>query len=338
MKAAVYKEKQRLVIEEVATPMPGPGQVLVKVKYCSICGTDVHLWQYDMVEPGSIMGHEFCGTIAEVGEGVTQWKPGDPVVGGGGTAPSGFYSPALQIPRFSWRTAWFGKPQYGAYAEYVLMEAWAPLPIPEGVSEEAAAMAEPCSVAVHAVRLSKLRAGDTIAVLGAGPIGLLCLQVARVSGAAAVYVSEPSPARAQAAMQLGADRVMDPLNVDVVAEMVRHTGGFGPHVAFECAAARSSLQEALKMVRRNGQVVVVSLAWDEVPIRTVDWAAREVEMKTAASKLPEEWQICLMLMQQGKVRVNPMITRDSYVPLSNIQEAFESLVSPNTEIKLLVVP
>ncbi|MDP7105393.1 MAG: alcohol dehydrogenase catalytic domain-containing protein, partial [SAR202 cluster bacterium] len=93
MRAAVYKGKQRLEIEEVPTPTPGPGQVLLKIKYCAICGTDVHAFLFDIASPGTVLGHEYCGTIAEVGPGVTRWKKGDRVIGEGGVPPPSFNKP-----------------------------------------------------------------------------------------------------------------------------------------------------------------------------------------------------------------------------------------------------
>ncbi|MDP3064678.1 MAG: zinc-binding dehydrogenase, partial [Chloroflexota bacterium] len=187
-----------------------------------------------------------------------------------------------------------------------------------------------------AVRLSRLRLGDAVAVLGAGPIGLLCLQVVRAAGAGAVYVSEPAPGRARAAERLGATRVFDPTKADVVSEIVALTGGLGVPVAFECAAGAHSLQQALEMVRREGQVVVVSLAWENVPVLTVEWVGREVEMKTAYGSEPEDWRISLDLMAQGKVRADGVVTEECFLPLERIQEAFEGLMRPSQQVQLVV--
>ena len=336
MKAAVYKEKQRLVVEEVPTPSPGPGQVLIRVTQCAICGSDVHRFQHGMLRPDAVMGHEYCGVIAELGEGVNEKKVGDRVVGGGGTPPEGGRVPQ---PRYTARTLGFQPGAGGAYAEYVVGAAWRFLPVPEGVSDDTAALAEPCSVAVHAVRLSKLRLGDRVAVIGTGPIGLLCLQAARASGATTIYVSEPTEARAAAARRMGADVVINPVETDVVAEMVELTDGQGPDVVFECAAAHGTLQQALEMVRRDGQVVVVSLAWEEDPVLSVEWVGREVEMKTAYGSQPVDWRTTLALMERGAVNVEPMIGAESHVPLDNIQEAFESLIRPGSAAAhLTVVP
>ena len=213
MRAAVYKGERRLEVEDIATPTAGAGEVVIRVRYCAVCGTDVHAFMYDVAPPGTVMGHEYCGTVTEVGEGVTRWQVGDRVVGGGGNPPPGYVRTGARFdPRYNYRTMGFPEgAKTRAYAEYVLLEDWEPLPIPDGVSDEEAALAEPCAVTVHAVRLSQLKLGDSVLVMGAGPIGLFCMQTARAAGATSVFVSEPAPARADAARRLGADRGYQPV-------------------------------------------------------------------------------------------------------------------------------
>ncbi len=338
MKAAVYKGRQQFSIEEVATPSPGPGQVLVKVKYSAICGTDVHGFLYDVVPPGSVMGHEYCGAIAELGPDTSRWEVGDRVVGGGGVNPSGVKRAARSEPRFNFRTMGYAPEARRAYAEYVVLEEWEPIPIPEGVPDEAATLCEPCSVAVHAVRESNLRLGDAAVVLGAGPIGMFCLQVARAAGAGSVIVSEPAPARKDAALELGADAVIDPTEEDVIERVVDLTGGGGPDVVFDCAGAGSTLDQAMTMVRRGGQVVLVALAWEPTSVLPVDWIAREINLRASFGALSHEWRIALGLMEAGKVNVGPMVPGESYVPLDDIQEVFDSLRRPSTQLQMVVRP
>ena len=336
MKAAVYKGNQRLEVEELPTPKPGSGQVLVKVSFCAICGTDVHAFLYDIAPPGTVMGHEYSGTIAEVGPDVTEWKEGDRVVGGGGTPPLGRESPLRKDPRFNYRTMGFAGGRQRAYAEYTLMEHWEPVPIPDGVSDEEAALCEPCAVTVHAVRKSQLKLGDTVAVLGAGPIGLLCMQVARSAGAGRVYVSEPAPARRQAALALGADAVLDPTQEDAVDRIAALTGDVGPDIVFECAAARSTLDQAFSLVRRHGEVVLIALAWEPTEVLPVDWAAREIRFQTSFGTGPEDWLIALDLIRAGKVTMGPLLSEASFIPLSDVQNAFEALVKPTTQLQMVI--
>jgi threonine dehydrogenase-like Zn-dependent dehydrogenase len=339
MKAAVYRGNQRLEIEDIPKPEPGPGQVLVKVKYCAICGSDVHRFQHDMLNPGVVLGHEYCGTIAETGVGVNSRHVGDRVVGGGGTPPPGNPPSLAAAPRYTARELGFTPAaSWGGYAEYVLMDAWRPLPVPDSVTDETACLTEPCAISMHAIRLSHLKVGDNVAIVGAGPIGLLAQQIVNAAGAGRVYVSDPSPGRRDAALRFGADRVLDPTREDVVAELVDETSGLGPDIVLECAGGRGSLQQSLSMVRRAGQVVVVSLAWEEDPVLTVDWVGREIEMKTAYGSSPAEWQMCVRLMEQGKIVSGAMVPEESIVPLDDIQAAFESLIRPQHQVQIVIAP
>ena len=214
MKAAEHPGKQQIVVEDLPIPEPGPSEILVKVGYSAICGTDVHAFLYDIALPGSVMGHEFSGTVAAVGPGVELWKEGDRVVGGGGNPPPGMEAPLRRQEQYNYRLEGFASTRKRGYAEYTLLNDWEPIAIPENVSDLQACLTEPCAVVVRAVRLSKQRLGDTVAVLGAGPIGLLCMQAARAAGARQVIVSEPSGARREVASLLSADSHIYPLVED----------------------------------------------------------------------------------------------------------------------------
>ena len=198
-------------------------------------------------------------------------------------------------------------------------------------------MCEPCAVAVHAVRISKMRLGDTVAVLGAGPIGLLCMQVARAAGASRVFVSEPAPARAEAALRLGADAVINPTESDAIERIVELSDGLGPDVVFECAAAKSTLDDALHMVRRSGQVMLVAITWEPTELLPPDWMGREVGLQASwGNGGPEDWRIALDLIRTGKVTMDPLVSDASFVPLENIQGAFEALCKPSTQLQMVV--
>ncbi len=335
MRAAVYKGNQQFAVEEMADPTPGPEQVVVDVAFCAICGTDVHAFLYDVAPAGTVMGHEYSGTVSAIGPGVTRLAVGDRVVGGGGEPPPAGSAPA-RGPRFNYRTEGITNKVVMGYAERVLMEEWQPIPTPKGVSDQEAAMCEPCAVTVHAVRLSQLKLGDSVAVLGAGPIGLLCMQVARASGAGKVIVSEPAPARAEAARRLGADAVIDPTELDATERIVELTDGLGPDVVFECAASRSTLDQALNMARRRGQVVLVAIAWEPTAVLPANWMARQVSLQSTFGAEPRDWRIALELIRAGKVTMEPLVSEASFLPLADIQSAFEALCEPSTQVQMVV--
>ena len=337
MKAAVIRGTQQIQVEDVPTPEPGPNQVLVKIKYSAICGSDVHRFQYGMMNSGSIMGHEYIGEVVQLGGDVTLLNEGDRVVSGGGEPPEGI-SARTAGDRYSARTMGLKTPPQGGFAEYIVLDEWRPLKIPNNVSNELAVLAEPAAIAVHAVRRSKFSIGDSVVVMGAGPIGLLTMQVLNAGGAGAVYVSEPATARAEAARVLGATVVMNPTNEDVVSKVLEISGGPGVPIAFDAAAARPTLQQGLEMVRRGGQVLVVSMAWEDVDLLTVEWIGREVEMKASYGSQPIDWRTVLKLMERGLLSKQAMVTDESFIGFDEMQSSMERLMKPEEHVQLVLVP
>ena len=337
MKAAVTRGTQQIQVEDVPTPEPGPNQVLIKIKYSAICGSDVHRFQYGMMNSGSIMGHEYIGEVVQSGASVTLLNEGDRVVSGGGESPEGV--PARTAgDRYSARTMGLKAPLQGGFAEYIVLDEWRPLVIPKNVSDELAVLAEPASIAVHAVRTSKFSIGDSVVVMGAGPIGLLTMQVLNAAGAGAVYVSEPATARADAARVLGATIVMNPTEEDVVSKILEISGGPGVPIAFDAAAAQPTLQQGLEMVRRGGQVLVVSMAWENVDLLTVEWIGREVEMKASYGSQPIDWRTVLNLMERGLLSEQAMVTDESFIGFDEMQSSMERLMKPDEHVQLVLVP
>jgi (R,R)-butanediol dehydrogenase/meso-butanediol dehydrogenase/diacetyl reductase len=340
MRAAVYTGPQRFEVQEVPVPRPDAGEILVRVEYASICGTDVHGFMHDVVPHGSTLGHEYSGTVAALGEGVRHWSVGDPIVGGGGERPSGMPRFVDSDPRLNFREAGFKAmpPSAQAYGEYVVMKGWQPLALPDGVSLLTASMTEPLCKGVRSIHKSHFRIGDSVAVIGAGPIGLFCIQVAVAAGASKVIAVEPAAARAKAATESGADVVLDPREVDVEEVLVKLTDGNGPHVVIETAGARSTLSDSMAAVRKRGSVVLVALSWDPVPVMPVDWIAREVRMVTTISDEPSDWRTGLDLMARGLVTTEPLLAPGAVVPLESIQDTFESLTTPSDQIKMVIRP
>ena len=337
MKAAVTRGTQQIQVEDVPTPEPGSNQVLVKIKYSAICGSDVHRFQYGMMNSGSIMGHEYIGEVVQLGSDVTLLNEGDRVVSGGGESHEGV--PARSAAdRYSARTMGLKAPPQGGFAEYIVLDEWRPLVIPKNVSDELAVLAEPASIAVHAVRTSKFSIGDSVVVMGAGPIGLLTMQVLNAAGAGAVYVSEPATARADAARVLGATIVMNPTEEDVVSKILEISGGPGVPIAFDAAAAQPTLQQGLEMVRRGGQVLVVSMAWENVDLLTVEWIGREVEMKASYGSQPIDWRTVLNLMERGLLSEQAMVTDESFIGFDEMQSSMERLMKPDEHVQLVLVP
>jgi threonine dehydrogenase-like Zn-dependent dehydrogenase len=333
MKAAVFQENKRLVVEKVAEPVPEPDEIVMKVAYCAICGSDLHRYAYAMMRPGTIMGHEFSGVVVGMGKNVKKWKVGDRVTRSGGMPAPGRDLPNFP-PRYSAKERGFLPQKPGGYAEYLAIQEEKVMAIPELVTDLESSLVEPLTVAVHAVRSSKIKLGDTAVVLGAGPIGLFAQQCAQLAGAGRVYVSEVNPARLKVAEILGAHKVFNPERIDLVQEIVNHTE-IGADVAFECAGARPTLQQAMELVKMGGQVVLVSLAWEPVNCLPVEWVGREVELKSCYAHLNSEWLVSMNLLQEKKVRMEPMISR--VVDLDQIDETFQELLDPGNQLVQVIV-
>ena len=339
MKAAVYKGNQTLSVEDIPIRDLEPDEILVKIKYSAICGSDVHAFLYDMVDIGHVMGHEYSGVVKEVGSSVNLFKKGDRIAGGGGTPPPGQENPIRIKDQFNFINEGIYKntKRTNGFAEYTILKEWQPIKLSDEITDLQGALIEPCAVVVRAVRLSNQKLGDNVLVLGAGPIGLLCLQVAKAAGASKIVVSEPSSIRREAALALGADVVIDALNPNINQMIVSAMDNVGPDIVFECAAASPTLDLALNVVRKKGSVMLVALAWVDIPLLPVKWAAKEVTMSTTFGTESQDWKIAAELISKGKINLDPMLSNTDFIKLDDIQKAFESLIKPselNTIIKI----
>jgi 2-desacetyl-2-hydroxyethyl bacteriochlorophyllide A dehydrogenase len=259
MKAVVLRGAGQVEVVEVARPQPGPGEALIRVGYCGICGSDLEAFQTGMYEAGLVIGHEFAGTIAALGPGTAGWQVGDRVVASD-AIPCYECGPCREGRLDACQSlTMVGVTHDGALAEYVCMPVRGLHRLPPAVSLRQGALAEPLAVALNAVRRSRLRIGDRALVMGAGPIGLLTLQSALVAGARMVAVTEVEPARAAVARRLGATAVLDPARENVGVALASLTDGLGPDVVYVCTGAPEPFRDAISLVRKGGQVFVVGL-------------------------------------------------------------------------------
>lgn len=334
MKAAIYKELGRFAVEEVPTPVPGPNDVLCKVTYCGICGTDLHNYSFGITSPGSQLGHEWCGVVEKVGDAVKNFTPGQrvmPYKHPGGPPP---------FPRLNGRMVYSMPNRRGAYAEFTVAAVSGLIKIPDEISDEAAACTEPLVAGLHAVRLGNIKISDTVAFIGAGPIALFMIQRVRQAGARAVYVSEITEIRARKAAELGADRVFNPLKENFINEVVNLTGHLGPDIVYECAAAKNTLNQACQLVARNGRIVCLAVYQEPITLEPLDWYMMQPEIKftTNGDSTPFDWEIAVELLKKKQINVETTIS--DIVPLINIQETFQTLLKPatNTMLRVLIKP
>lgn len=343
MRAMVLRGKA-LQVEDVEKPAPGPGQVLAKVLACGICGSDLHAARFledmianskasgssawDTLDPATaiVMGHEFVAEVVEAGPDVEGWEPGTRVTSipvlPDGTAPNGFRSIgyAPEVP--------------GAYGEYVLMGTSMLLRVADSVPDEVAATTEPCAVGLHAVRKAELGSQDHALVMGAGPIGLMTLLWLKHEGVGHVTVSDYAPARRALAGQLGADLVVDPAATDLQAAH-EAMNGTRPTVVFECVGVPGTLEQAMELVERMGQVVVVGVCMQPDTIRPMVGINKQLTMKFVLGYTPAEYEEALGALTSGAIDTRPLITRT--VTLDELPAAFAALASPE-DCKVVLKP
>jgi (R,R)-butanediol dehydrogenase/meso-butanediol dehydrogenase/diacetyl reductase len=334
MKAVVVRNPD-MVVEYVPRPHAGPDDVVLKVKYSGICGSEVHRFEAGSFLDGAICGHEPFGVIEELGENVTGWQNGDRAV-------VIAYDPCRQCRwcqlgqyQLCVKKDWIGigdKP--GGFAEYVKVYPSMLVPVPQHVSDRAAALTEPVAVALHAVGSAHINIGDRVVVIGAGPIGLLVLQCLQVAGAGAVGVIESAEGRRNLAAKLGADSVLEPGTEDM-AGVLTHALGNEPDVVFDCAGAVSTLQQAIDLVRPHGKVMLVGVSMEPVPIIPIQWGRKEAELKTSIA-YRDEFPLALELIAKGKINVESLIS--DIIPLKEVGNTLKALRQPNDQIKILIDP
>ena len=347
MRASRLHGLRDLRVEDLPRPEPGPGEVLLKVAAVGTCGSDVHYYVEgrigDQVVTAPItMGHEFSAWVAGLGEGVEGLEIGQLVA----------VEPAIHCgececcqhghPNLCPNVRFCGTPPIdGVFAEYAVMPAENCFPLPEGFTPAAAAMLEPLGVAIHTVDLAHLKPGQTVAVLGAGPIGLLTAAVARAAGASEIYVTEPLAYRRAFALQYRAaglavaDAALNPDETDVVAEIARLTGGRGVDVAFEAAGAPETPDQAARVTRPGGKVVVAGIPSEDEMAFTASVVRRKGLTIKMVRRMKHTYPRAIALVQKGMVDVASLATHA--FPLERIAEAFEIVAAYNDGVLRAVI-
>jgi L-iditol 2-dehydrogenase len=327
MRAARLHGIRDLRLAEVPRPTPGPGEVLLRVATVGVCGSDVHYYQHgrigsQVVERPIILGHEFSAWIAGLGDGVSDLEPGQLVAVEPGIS-CGRCEPCRQgHPNLCPKVRFCGTPPIdGVFAEYTVMPAENCFPLPEGIGPTEGAMLEPLGIAIHTVDLGHLKPGQTAAVLGAGPIGLLTAVVARAAGASEVFMTEPLAHRRQFALDYVADAALDPDKEDIVAGIKGLTGGRGVDVAFEAAGASETPQQAAAVTRIGGKVVVAGIPPDPIMALKADTVRRKGLTIKLVRRSKHTFPRAIRLVQAGMVDLKPLATH--LLPLERIAEAFE---------------
>jgi L-iditol 2-dehydrogenase len=343
MKALILKEYNQLVYQDVPEPTVEPDDVLVQIKACGICGSDVHGMDGSTGRrlPPLIMGHEAAGIIAEMGSNVKGFQAGERV-----TFDSTVYCGSCSYCRRGeinlcdhrrvLGVACDEHRQNGAFAEYVAVPQRILYHLPEEVSFEQAAMVEPCSIALHAIGRMRITLNDTAVVVGAGMIGLLVVQALRAAGCGKIIAIDIESDKLDLARQLGADVVLNFNETQVVSEVEKLTGNRGADVVIEAVGITSTVQTALAGVRKGGALTVIGNLAPTVELPLQHLVSREIAMYGSCASRGE-YPACLDMIARGAIDVNPLIS--AVAPLSEGAAWFQRLYQKEKELlKVILVP
>lgn len=342
MKAAMFYGIKDLRIEDVEKPQIDEGEVLVRIRTATTCGTDLKIFNRGYVEkvikPPTVFGHEWAGDVVDVGKNVS-WPKRGMRIRAGNSAPclrcnmcqKGKYNLCEDM-------LWL----WGAYAEYIRVPARTVLvntqEIPLHVTYEEASVAEPLACVLHGAEEVCAKIGDTVAIIGAGPIGILHLLVAKKLGAERVIMSDLFEERLEFARKLGADETINAKTEDVLGEVKRLTNGYGADVVIEAIGLPATWEQALKMVCKGGRVLEFGGCppGTEIKMSTEMLHYGEVKVIGAFHATPMHFNKALNLIASKTLNVKPLITRQ--LPLAKLGEAFETLSTSKSDIKIAIHP
>jgi len=340
MAAAVYQSPGVITVEDRPVPHPGPGQVLVRVHHCGICGSDIHQlrdgWGF---KPGAVAGHEWTGSIAAMGDDVDNWSIGERVVGGP--------SPKCGLCR---RCA-EGKPSQcenrgglitdnndGAFAQFILVRAAGVLRLPDELSARHAALAEPLAVALHGITRSGIAPGDTAMVIGAGPIGALSVAALRHMGIDHITVVEPSEGRKELARKIGASEVIDPSELESFPSWEpERISSRAVHVVLECSGKKEAIEIGFHQLRRGGTLVMVGAGIEHPTFDPNRMILNELHVCGSFVYDLGGFERALELLTTEDFP-NDLLIDSTDVPLNGVADALEALATGRIAGKVMVVP
>jgi L-iditol 2-dehydrogenase len=342
MKAALLYGVKDLRVEDVAVPKVGAGEVLVKVKAATTCGTDLKIFQRGYVEKiiklPTIFGHEWAGEVVEVGEGL-EWPRNGMRVRAGNSAPC-LHCAMCQMGKYNLceNMIWL----WGAYAEYVKVPARMVLvntqEIPSQISFLEAAITEPLACVLHGVEEAGAKLGDSVAIIGAGPIGLLHLLTVKKMGAKKTIVIDIVDERLKVAANLGAEETINGGREDVVEKVRQSTAGYGADLVIEAIGLPATWEQALKLARKGGVVLEFGGCppGTEIKVNAEQVHYGELTVRGAFHTTPLHFRRALDLIASKTIDVRPLITRE--MRLDDIGKAFEVLSTSKKEIKIGIIP
>lgn len=341
MKALLYTQPYAFEYTDVPDPIVGDDDVLVRVKACGICGSDVagHTGKTGRRLPPLIMGHEAAGVVERVGRKIANFSPGDRIC-----FDSTVYCnqcPACKQGLFNRcvkrQVLGVSVPEFkrdGAFAEFLAVPNWICAKLPDHMSFVQAALLEPASIGVHAAGRVPITSSDTVVVLGAGTIGLFILQAAKLRGAKTVVACDLNDFRLGLAGQVGADLCINSGKTDLKQEILRRTDARGADVVFEAIGFGETFRQAVSLARTGGHVVAVGNLQKEVEFNLQELVSRELTF-TGSYASSGEFRTCMDLIASGKINVAPLVSE--VLPLRDGPDAFKRLLDAKENLLKIVL-
>ena len=324
MKAAVFYEKEKIVVEEVPVQEPGDYEVRIRVKAAGVCGTDMHIFAgaqgATQCEPPVILGHEFSGIVEKTGAKVTKVKVGDHVTVDPNISCGSCYQCRKGAPHYCENMVATGVNFNGGVAEYCTVLEKQVFILPEDMPFEAGAMCEPLACCLHGIDLAEIQPGDGVVIIGAGTIGLIMLQLAKLTGAARVAVLEPMEERQKMALEIGADLAIDSIHSDPREELDKADFG-SVDVVIECVGRKDSMAMAIDIAGKGGTAVLFGVADPDCEIPFSPYKAFQKELTVRSSFVnPMTQGRAVRLLSGGRLNILPLIS--DRISIDNIEEAF----------------
>lgn len=332
MKSAVFYGKHDLRVEEHEMPKVGPKDVLIQVKACGVCGTDVHIYEGDKgaaeVTPPTILGHEFSGVIAEVGSEVTNYKAGDRVC----IDPNCYFGACEPcrngVVHYCEHMIGYGTTVNGGFAEYCAVNERQVYKLGDNTSFEQGAMTEPVACCLHGMDMCEIRPGHQVVVIGGGMIGLLMLQLSRLAGAAKVALLEPVESKREVGKKLGADICIDPIHEDVKARL-KEEGMTWVNTVIECVGRPSTIEQAIDIAGNKAVVMMFGLTKPDETISVKPFEIFRKELVLKASYInPYTQKRALDLIDSGRLDVSSMVYE-----VADLDELADILSNPELRAK-----
>ena len=338
MKALLYEGPWQMPLREVERPEPGPEDVIVSVQAAGICGSDVHGFTgfTGRRQPPLVMGHEFGGVIAAVGERVGDFEIGDRVVVQPLLTCGECENCRADLANICTNRSGLGMNVNGAYAEAVRVPQKLLYRLPAGMSWEQGALVEPLAVGMRAVNRTPFALMDTVVIVGAGAIGLTALIAARLRGAGIIIVTDLSPHRLELARRLGADVTVNVKESDPVTVVHEYSSGLGAHAAIEAVGITATVQQSLALVRTGGHVTWIGNSQPEVELNMQQVVTRELTIRGTYG-FNEEFGRAIAAIDSGRVDVRPLI--EKVAPLADGPALFQALAQGTLDaVKVILKP